>query len=69
MKYDKDTNILVHCYMGASRSVTAVAYYLIKQKGYTVDRAIEFIKEKRPIINPSYRFTKDLAKSQIIKNQ
>ncbi len=61
-------NILVHCYMGASRSASAVLYYIMKtQKNSSgeylqFDEALSFIKEKRQI-NPTFRFTKDLAKS------
>lgn len=61
-------NILVHCYMGASRSASVVLYYLMKtQKNNNgeylqFDEALEFIKKKRQI-NPTFRFTKDLAKS------
>ena len=66
MKYDKKTNILIHCFMGASRSVSVVAYYLMLHKKFTLDSAYKFIREKRSSINPTFRFTKDLAKSQMI---
>ena len=64
-------NILVHCYMGASRSASVIIYYLMKtQKNkngdqLSFDEALDFIKEKRAIVNPTFRFTKDLAKSMI----
>ncbi len=64
-KYDKNVNILLHCYMGASRSVIAVAYYLAEHEGYSADKAIDFIKEKRSIANPTHRLFKDLIISQI----
>ena len=69
MKYDKKTNILIHCFMGASRSVSVVAYYLMQHKKFTLGAALKFIKEKRPSINPTFRFTKDLAKSQMMPNR
>lgn len=62
-------NILVHCYMGRSRSASVVIYYLMRScyndKGelYSFDEALEYVKNKRPIVNPTFRFTKDLAKS------
>jgi len=69
MKYDKKTNILIHCFMGASRSVSVVAYYLMQHKKFTLDAALKFIREKRPSINPTFRFTKDLAASQMMPNR
>lgn len=51
-------NILIHCFMGASRSASVVLYYLMK-KGMTFDEALTFVKNKR-LINPTHRFTKDL---------
>lgn len=64
-------NILVHCYMGRSRSVSVILYYLMMTKkkdngdSFTFDDAMKFVKDKRPIINPTFRFTKDLARSFI----
>lgn len=69
MKYNKETNILIHCFMGASRSVSVVAYYLMEHKKFTLDAAYKFIKEKRSSINPTFRFTKDLAASQMIETK
>ena len=66
-----DGNILVHCYMGASRSASVVIYYLMNSAKmedgapYTFEDALNFLKDKRIIVNPSFRFTKDLAKSFI----
>jgi protein-tyrosine phosphatase len=62
-EYKYDGNILIHCYMGASRSAIIAIYYLIKTKGYTIDSAIKYIINKRPHVNPTFRFIKDLAKS------
>lgn len=64
-------NILVHCYMGKSRSAAIVLYYIMKTlkhedgKPYTFDEALAFVKEKRPIINPTFRFAKDLARASL----
>ena len=51
-----DKNIMVHCFMGASRSATVVAYYLIKKYNLIVDDAIIKIKEKRSIVNLTAKF-------------
>ena len=45
-------NIFVHCYWGLMRSATVIAGYLIKYENYSVDNAIELIKNKR-----SYTFS------------
>jgi protein-tyrosine phosphatase len=62
-------NILIHCYMGASRSASVVLYYVMKTcknnsgEYLSFDEALNFIKSKRQVVNPTFRFTKDLAKS------
>lgn len=70
-KHQKETkgNILIHCYMGSSRSASVVLYYLMREikndngEYLTHNEALKFLKNKRPIVNPTFRFTKDLAKS------
>jgi hypothetical protein len=57
-----DKKILIHCFMGASRSVSILIYYLMKKYNYTLDDAISFIKQKREIINLSTLFYNDLSK-------
>jgi len=47
---DMKKKIYVHCQNGHGRAPTLVAAYLIK-KGKGVDEALEFIKNKRPIIH------------------
>lgn len=59
-------NILIHCFMGASRSASIIIYYLMHKENkngekYTFDEALEFIREKRKIVNPTFRLTKDLV--------
>ena len=62
------SNIFVHCYMGASRSASVVIYYLMRNKNYTFDESVELLKSKRGNVNPTFRFTKDLAKSMYTFN-
>ncbi len=72
--YEEHTNgsILIHCFMGASRSASVVIYYLMKTmkhpngKPFSFDDALQFLQKKRPIVNPTFRLTKDLAKSILI---
>jgi hypothetical protein len=50
-----------------------VLYYLMKKglnnqgEPMSHEEALNFLKEKRPIINPTFRLTKDLAKSIMIR--
>ncbi len=53
-------NILVHCFMGASRSASVVIYYLMKKHGYTLNDAIIFCRNKRALINPTILFYEEL---------
>ena len=67
---NKDGNILVHCFMGASRSASVVLYYLTKEKinketgkHFTLQEALIFLKNKRPIVNPTNKLLEDLGES------
>lgn len=55
-----DSNVLVHCVVGRSRSVTIVIYYLIKEHNMDVETAINYIKSKRNGINPSLRLVNSI---------
>jgi protein tyrosine/serine phosphatase len=63
---NNDGNILIHCFMGASRSATILAYYLMREKGFTPLESYNFIKSKRSLINPTHKLFKDLSKSHKI---
>lgn len=52
--------ILVHCMAGVSRSATVVIAYLMKTQGMSMDQALDFVKERRPIIFPNYGFQRQL---------
>jgi dual specificity MAP kinase phosphatase len=41
-------NVLVHCRAGMNRSATVVAAYLMFSKGLAADRAMAFIKKRKP---------------------
>ena len=68
-------NILIHCFMGASRSASIVLYYLMRTKkhhdgrSYTFDDAVAYLKGKRITVNPTFRLTKDLASSVMEKDE
>ena len=68
-KNNNDKHILIHCFMGASRSASILLYYIINtlknEDGttYNLNQAIDFLKEKREIINPSEKFILDLQEA------
>lgn len=43
--------VFVHCRMGHSRSAFVVTYYLMKYQNLDFDKAYEFVKEKRPLVD------------------
>ncbi len=57
--------ILVHCYMGASRSASVVINYLIKHKNMNWKEAKDFVISKRPIVNLSETFASTLKQVQV----
>ena len=46
--------------MGISRSATVVCAYLIAEEGMTGPAAIDFVRERRPIICPNVGFRRQL---------
>ena len=52
--------MLVHCKYGVSRSPSFVAAYLMKYYGFSVDSALNYIRKKRPQINPNEGFLRQL---------
>lgn len=67
-------NILIHCFMGASRSASIVLYYLMKTKknedgkSYSFDDSVKYLKSKRITVNPTFKLTKDLVSSIKVNN-
>lgn len=54
-------NILVHCFAGMSRSSTIVIVYLMKRKGFrSLQPTLEFVKARRPIVQPNIGFMRQL---------
>uniref|UniRef100_A0A5B6YRZ6 Dual specificity protein phosphatase 1 n=1 Tax=Davidia involucrata TaxID=16924 RepID=A0A5B6YRZ6_DAVIN len=52
--------VLVHCFVGRSRSVTMVVAYLMKKHGMNVSQALEHVKSKRPLAAPNSGFISQL---------
>lgn len=63
---NKKKNILVHCFVGRSRSVTVLIYYLMKKYNFTIKESIIYLKNKRFYINPSINFISNIQ--NIIKD-
>jgi atypical dual specificity phosphatase len=57
---NKSDNILVHCFMGASRSASIVINYLMLVKNMSFDDALKFIHKKRIVVNPTKKYESDL---------
>ena len=60
IKENKDHNILIHCFMGSSRSATLIVLYLIYFKNYTIVNAIKFVEEKCSRVNINIIYIKEL---------
>ncbi|KAK9933480.1 hypothetical protein M0R45_020677 [Rubus argutus] len=52
--------VLVHCFVGRSRSVTIVLSYLIKKHGMSLSHALEQVRSKRPQAAPNAGFISQL---------
>lgn len=52
--------VLVHCMVGASRSATIAAAYIIKQTGYSPETVIECMKRNRAVVQPNVGFMDSL---------
>jgi len=60
-----DKRILIHCYMGASRSASIMAYYLMRKLAFTRDAAVSYLEDKRPVVNINQAFLTQLAQLEI----
>lgn len=62
-------NVIVHCHMGISRSASVVIYYLMRKHGLSFDKARNFLRSKRSIINPNEYYTRQLRDADIIMHK
>ena len=60
IKKNSKNNILIHCALGVSRSASLVAFYMMKEKGWDYDTCYNYMKERRPIVNPNSNFVEQL---------
>ncbi len=61
LSLNSDKSIFVHCFMGCSRSVTIIIAYLIRYNNFRLRDAMNFIKEKRDIVNLNKDFFNQLV--------
>uniref|UniRef100_A0A672IAD7 protein-serine/threonine phosphatase n=1 Tax=Salarias fasciatus TaxID=181472 RepID=A0A672IAD7_SALFA len=55
---------LVHCKMGVSRSASTVIAYAMKEYGWDLDTAFDYVKDKRAVTKPNPSFMKQLEEYQ-----
>lgn len=53
---NKNNKVLIHCMVGASRSATIAAAYIMSVTGASDDEVIKYMKMKRDAINPNSNF-------------
>jgi len=53
---ERHNKVLVHCHAGVSRSASVVAIYLSQKKQIPFEDVVDFIKQKRPEVNPGLQF-------------
>ncbi|RVE64345.1 hypothetical protein OJAV_G00124960 [Oryzias javanicus] len=56
--------VLVHCKMGVSRSASTVIAYAMKEYGWDLDTAFDYVKERRAVTKPNPSFMKQLEEYQ-----
>ncbi|KAK7130842.1 hypothetical protein R3I94_016099 [Phoxinus phoxinus] len=55
---------LVHCKMGVSRSASTVIAYAMKEYGWDLQQAFEYVKERRAVTKPNPSFMRQLEEYQ-----
>lgn len=55
-----DSGVFVHCNAGLSRSPSIVIAYLMRKYGLSFEQAFDFVKAKRPCVNPRELFVEQL---------
>jgi protein-tyrosine phosphatase len=68
LKEHPTKNVFIHCFMGASRSVSFLIAYLMRYTNMTVDESIEKIESLRPFINLNVDFYFQLVEYHLALN-
>ena len=53
--------VLVHCQMGVSRSASLVLAYVMREKGWRLNQAYDYVKERSWVISPNMSLVYQLA--------
>ena len=61
----KEGAVLIHCYRGRSRSATVMVAFLMQKHGYSAERALAKVRNRREIIQPHDSF---LAQLKLFEN-
>jgi len=61
---NKDDSVLVHCMAGISRSATVCIAFLMKHMNWDLQKAFDFLKDKRPCVAPNLSFMGQLLAFQ-----
>ncbi|XP_077401949.1 protein phosphatase Slingshot homolog 2b [Vanacampus margaritifer] len=59
-----DSKCLVHCKMGISRSAATVIAYAMKEYGWDLRKAFDYVKERRAVTKPNPSFMRQLEEYQ-----
>ena len=59
-RMENDKNILVHCFMGSSRSASILVAYNSLINNIPIEDSIKSVKEKRDVVNINTTFIEDL---------
>lgn len=57
---NRGQKVLVHCYAGISRSASVVIFYLMMKRGWGFQKAYEYVKQRRKIVDPNDGFRNQL---------
>jgi protein-tyrosine phosphatase len=53
-------NVLIHCHAGVSRSASVLCAYLMRKYGWSSQRALSYLTERRSRIKPNENFLRIL---------
>jgi len=58
-------SILVHCKAGQSRSATVVIAHLMREERWTTNKALSFVQQRRPSVQPNIGFMEQLRAFEV----
>eukprot|EP01111_Echinosteliopsis_oligospora_P017123 TRINITY_DN7319_c0_g1_i1.p1 TRINITY_DN7319_c0_g1~~TRINITY_DN7319_c0_g1_i1.p1 ORF type:complete len:224 (+),score=55.22 TRINITY_DN7319_c0_g1_i1:94-765(+) len=59
-------SVLIHCLRGISRSATITAAYVMQSRHLCPSKAVDLLRQTRPIVKPNYGFMEQLEQFQKI---